>query len=339
MADSRKPTMTDVAREAGVSLATVDRVLNGRGGVAPAKAGRVLTVAKRLRLDRSLVPTPSRTLRVAVLIQPPANPFHADLRAGIQFAARLYGDLNLQFLVHHIDPRDPARTAATVAAQAGRCEAMILAGPDDPRVAAAVRARAVQIPVVTMADDIPGSGRAAFVGPDNRQAGRIAGDLIGRQLGPEGGHVIMLIGRADIRGHRERESGIRAVLAEHYPATTVSAVLESGEDPDRAGLLVTRALATDPAVRCIYVGTTGARGIAAAVVRAGARPRTAIVVHELTEARRALLRRRAIDAVIDQNPALEARVAIETVARLLGRLDGAPSSTRTEIRIYTPENA
>ena len=46
-----------------------------------------------------------------MLIQPPVNAFHADLRAGIQFAARLYSDLNLQFLVHHIDPKDPARTA------------------------------------------------------------------------------------------------------------------------------------------------------------------------------------------------------------------------------------
>ena len=65
----------------------------------------------------------------------------------------------------------------------------------------------------------------------------------------------------------------------------------------------------------------------------------AIVVHELTESRRSLLRQRAIDAVIDQNPALEARVAVETVARLLGRMEGEPTSTLTEIRIYMPENA
>ncbi len=339
MAGGRKPTMTDVAREAGVSLATVDRVLNGRGGVAPAKAGRILTAAKRLGLDRALAAPPGRTLRVAVLIQPPANAFHADLRAGIQLAARLYHDLNLQFLVHHIDPRDPARTAAMVVEQGARCDAMILSGPDDARVAAAVRGRAAQIPIVTMADDVPESGRAAFVGPDDRQAGRIAGDLFGRLVGREGGNVLMVIGSVDIRGHRERVKGLRAVLARFYPQTTVGAVVASGEDADRAGLLVTHALAADPLVRGICLGTTGAREVAAAVVRAGVRDRVAIVVHELTQSRRTLLRQREIDAVIDQNPALEARVAVETIARLLGRMEGEPASTRTEIRIYTPENA
>ncbi len=339
MAPSRKPTMTDVAREAGVSLATVDRVLNGRGGVTAAKAGRILTAAKRIGLDRSLVRPPERMLRVAVLIQAPVNQFHADLRAGIQFAARLYSDLNLQFLVHHIDPKDVARTAQIIAAHAGRCDAMILSGPDDPRVAAAIRERSAQIPVVTMADDVPDSGRAAFIGPDDRQAGRIAGDLIARLIGPAGGHVIMIVGGPDLFGHRERERGIRAVLAAYYPRTRVSEVYSSGEDPDRGALLVARALAADPQIRGIYLGTTGARAIAAVVERMGLRERIAFVVHELTESRRTLLRQRAIDAVIDQNPALEARLAVETAARLLGRLEGEPTSTRTEIRIYMPENA
>jgi LacI family transcriptional regulator len=101
-----KATMTDVAREAGVSLSTVDRVLNGRGGVAPEKANRILSAARALRLDRSLGHRPTRMLRVGVLIQSPANPFHAAVRQGIDMAARLHAELNLQFLVHHIDPND-----------------------------------------------------------------------------------------------------------------------------------------------------------------------------------------------------------------------------------------
>ena len=45
---ARKTTARDVAEAAGVSPATVDRVLNGRGGVSPDKEKRVLDWARRL---------------------------------------------------------------------------------------------------------------------------------------------------------------------------------------------------------------------------------------------------------------------------------------------------
>ena len=43
-----KPTVHDIAREAGVSLSTVDRVLNGRADVRPKNAERVLSAVKKL---------------------------------------------------------------------------------------------------------------------------------------------------------------------------------------------------------------------------------------------------------------------------------------------------
>jgi len=339
MVEARKPSMTDVAHEAGVSLSTVDRVLNGRGGVTPEKATRIYSAARRLKLDRSLAHRPSRVLRVAVLIQPPANPFHAALRQGIDVASRLHADLSLQFLVHHVDPNNPARIAAQIRAQAASCDGLIVTSPDHPLVTAALREGSARIPVVTLSDDVADSGRAAHVGPDDVRAGRTAGDLMGRLLRPQGGHVVMIIGLAGLRGHREREAGFRSVLAQFYPETTISEVIESREEQDRAGLIAHRALVADPGVRGIYLCTTGAQELVRSLQRLGQHGRVALIVHELTDSRRALLRQRAVDAVIDQNPALEAQVAVETIARLFGRMEGDPCSTVTDIRIYMPENA
>ncbi|WP_235919522.1 LacI family DNA-binding transcriptional regulator [Aureimonas psammosilenae] len=335
----RKATMADVAREAGVSPATVDRVLNGRGGVDTDKEARVLAAARRLRLDRALAVRPHRMLRVAVLIQAPRNPFHAALRTGLDTAARVYADLNIQFLVHHIDPNDPKSIAAIVARQTTETDGLIVTLPDEPRIMEAVGTAAATRPVVTLATDLPTSGRAAYVGPNDRRAGRVAGDLMGLFLRPQGGRVLLIAGRRDILGHRSREDGFRQILAERHPGIDVAPTAENGEDGERAGRIVLEALSADHAIRGIYHMSAGAQPVAAALRRLGRTASTAFVTHELTPDRRDLLRERAISAVIDQQPELEARIALETMARLLGRLDGAAESVETGFAIHMPENA
>jgi hypothetical protein len=89
-------------------------VLNDRGGVAPEKEARVLSAARRLKVDRNLNRRYARVLRIAVLIQSAANPFHEALRAGFASASRAYADLSLQFLIQHILPGDAGGIAATV---------------------------------------------------------------------------------------------------------------------------------------------------------------------------------------------------------------------------------
>ena len=86
--------------------------------------------------------------------------------------------------------------------------------------------------MVTLADDVADSGRHAYVGPDDRRAGRVAGDLMGRLLRPTGGHVLMIAGLHNMAGHREREAGFRSVLGEHHQGCRISAVLESHEDAE-----------------------------------------------------------------------------------------------------------
>ncbi len=335
----RKTTMADVAREAGVSPATVDRVLNGRGGVETDKERRVLEAARRLKLDRALTVRPRRMLRVGVFLQAPDNPFHAALGEGVRRAARLHAELNIQCLVHHIDPNDPKAVAGTLARQGAAFDGLILTLPDEPRIAEAVAGLAASRPVVTLATDLPTSGRAACIGPDERRAGRLAGDLMGLFLRPREGRVLLIAGRSDIAGQRARAEGFREILAERHPGVTISCIRESGEDAGRAGRIVLEALTQDRGLRGIYHMTAGAKPVVEVLRRLGRTADTVFVTHELTEDRRALLLAREIAAVIDQQPELEARIAVETMARLLGRLDGVPGSVETRFVLHLPENA
>lgn len=335
-----KSTALDVARAAGVSLSTVDRVLNGRGGVAPEKERRVLDWARRLRLDRALDHRAARTLRIAVLVQPPDNPFHAALQAAFEAANRDARHFNLKFGISHIDPRKPSRTARLIAELNTRHDGLVLCSPHDERVAAALAMVSREgKPVVALATDIRGGERHIYVGPDNWKAGRVAGDLMGRLLGPAGGDLVMIAGMLSMIGHEEREMGFRSVLRERYPNCRLLEVMQSLELGGRAGDLVYRALRANPGIRGIYNASAGARPVVEAIHALGRGGDVVFITHELTEERRVLLREGKIDAIIDQNPDLEVRTALEWLAGHFGRLEIPPRSTITPVQIHMIENS
>ena len=91
---TRRTTMSDVAREAAVSLMTVSRVLNGKGDVSSETRRRVLDVIARLDyrpsgVARSLVTQRTRT--IGLVVPDNANPFFSEVARGVEHAAYAQG--------------------------------------------------------------------------------------------------------------------------------------------------------------------------------------------------------------------------------------------------------
>ncbi|MUZ75412.1 substrate-binding domain-containing protein [Agrobacterium vitis] len=334
-----KPTARDLATAAGVSLSTVDRVLNGRGGVSDDKERRVLLWARKLKINRLLDQQAARTLHVAVLLQSRVNPYHAALQDGFEAANRDRAQYNLQFQVHHIDPSRPGATAMLITALSARCDALVIVSPQNDEIAATLKAfgRGGK-PVLTLATDLRNTERLAYVGADNRKAGRLAGDLMGRLLGKEGGEIVVISGMLSMIGHEEREMGFRAVLRERHPSCHVAEVLESMERGERAGDLVFNALRTNARIRGIYNVSAGAQPVVDAMKALNKVHDVVFITHELTGDRRTLLRQGLIDAILDQNPALEVRTAIEVLAAHFGRREEPPVSLMTATSIFMIES-
>ncbi|CAH0275096.1 hypothetical protein SRABI05_03621 [Agrobacterium fabrum] len=103
--------------------------------------------------------------------------------------------------------------------------------------------------------------------------------------------------------------------------------------------MVEIAFRDDPGLRGIYHLSAGAVPIVSTLQRLGRIDDTVVITHELTPDRRMLLKSRKINAVIDQKPLLEARLAVETISKLLGRLPGDGLSIATDIQIFLSENA
>lgn len=335
---TRKITAQDVASEAGVSASTVDRVLNGRGGVSKAKEQRVYAAARRLKLDRSLNPREARTLRVAAFIQPPSNPFHAALKHAIERENRGPNPFNIQIRVFHVDPGRPSETARMVQQAGTAHDALMVCVAHGDRLARALGGFiATGKPVVALATDIRCPG-AIYVGPDNYRSGRLAGELMGRLLGRGGGDVIVIAGQLAMIGQQERHAGFRDVLHERHAHCAVTTLHESGERGHVAGDLVQRALRLNPRIGGIYNSSAGAGPVVDALRRAGRLDDVVFITHELTEATKSLLESGAVDVLIDQNPTIEIGAALGAIAGAFGRLDPAPGQTVTPVTIFTREN-
>lgn len=334
----RKPTLRDVARLTGLSSATVDRVINHRGGVDADKEERVLRAARELGLDRRLDFTHRQIRRITVMLQPPENPFHAELRLGFDAARKLVAALNIQVAIVQTRIDQPQETARRIRALPGRADGLIIAAQEHPEIASALMSVRAAVPAITVASDIEASGRLAFIGPDDARSGRIAADLMGLFLGHEGGAVLVVAGHFELAGQRARARGFESLLSARYPACRIARVVETGEDFDTTAARVHEALSQDPAIRGIYHMSLGTVGIVDAIDRLGRRDRIQVITHELTPNRRRLLRQRRLHAVLDQDPHLEARLAVEAMARHFGRLEGTISSVHTAVQIFMPES-
>jgi LacI family transcriptional regulator len=84
--------------------------------------------------------------------------------------------------------------------------------------------------------------------------------------------------------------------------------------------------------------STGNRAIAAALDALGRGLATIMITHELTPARRELLKRGLVDAIIDQHPDLEEQTAVEVLAHHFGRLEAPPTRLMTPFTIFFREN-
>lgn len=121
-------TIKDVARVAGVSVATVSRALNGAENVLPDTRQRIVEVARELRYSpsgaaRSLITR--RTDTIGALLPDLHGEFFSELIRGIDQAARARG-LHLLLSSSHDDANE---AAAALRAMNGRVDGLIVMSP------------------------------------------------------------------------------------------------------------------------------------------------------------------------------------------------------------------
>ena len=337
-----RATLSDVAREADVSLATVDRVLNKRTGVHARSIAQVQQAVERLnyRPDpaaaRLARPHPHR---VSFLLPSGNNTFIEMLREQITGSSGWMEDHRVSAQTHQVDVFEPQRLARRILALRGQCDTAVVMALDHPLVQAAIDKLVAQgIAVITLVSDVPKSQRRHFVGIDNVAAGRTAGTLVGRFSGRAKGEVGVIVGSLSLRDHAERSLGFSQVMAAEYPGLRVLPPIEGKDDPKLARQLSARLLAAHPKLVALYSVGAGNPGISATLKASGRAGKIVFVGHELTPAARADLLDGTMAAVINQDAGHEIRSALRLAISRLTREPVHADQERIRIDIYLKDN-
>ncbi len=308
--------LTDVAREAGVSSATVDRVLHNRAGVRARTREIVLETAARLGYISNESASPfahERHVNLDFILPAGTNPFIADLLGFIREHGAYHPNIDVR--IQSIEGFNPDTLANALYDLIGKTQGVGIMAIDHPTVREAVRALVAEgIHVATLVSDIANVPRTAYIGIDNRAAGRLAGHLLGRFLGRGAkGKVAIFAGSLSYRGHEEREMGFRNIIADEFPKLEIVELREMRDDREKAFEEATGLLERHKDLAGIYNIGAGNQGIARALENQGRAGDVIFISHDLTSHHRQLLLNNTIDAVIDQNPRVEAREAVSTL--------------------------
>lgn len=331
-----KPTVHDIAREAGVSLATVDRVLNARAGVRETTVARVQDAIRSLGYVRDLSAANlarGREYRFAVILPAEHSQFVATLRAGLQgLNVASVSDRTSVKLIQapSQDPHAFARTLQGI--DASRFDGIAIMAPETPVVRdAVVRLKAAGLAVIALVSDLPNSGPDHFVGVDSVAAGSTAAVLMGRFLPGNAGKVLVVSSSMLARDSLERRLGFDRLMAERFPSVQILPSLEAHDDPDRMARIVAGAFAAHPGIAGVYSLASGNSALLSALRTTGRLRDLVVIAHELTPNNRAALEAFEIDAVITQNVGHLVRSAIRV---LRAKCDGAAiMQSQEQIRI------
>ncbi|RPF26861.1 LacI family transcriptional regulator [Georgenia muralis] len=227
----RTTTLSDVAREAGVSLATASRAINGSTNrtVGPALRERVLAAAARLHYSpdaNAQAMARGRTTSLGLIVHDIADPYFSAIAAGVTRAAEAAGLSVVLTSTEH----DPAREVSFVELlRRQRVRAIVVTGGrrDDPEGTAALRAalegfQAAGGSVALVSQPLEGMSTVVV---DNREG---AADLARHLHGIGYRRFAVVAGPVDHLTSRDRLSGFREALDELGAPLADGAVVHSG---------------------------------------------------------------------------------------------------------------
>ncbi|MBM7046804.1 MULTISPECIES: LacI family DNA-binding transcriptional regulator [Rhizobium] len=290
----RRPTISDLAKASGVSVATIDRVLNGRHRVREETARRVYEAAQEIGyhavgLLRQRVFEDLPQYRLGFVLQKPVQSFYQTFAKEIVVAAQAVTTARITPQVDFVAASTPTAIVEKLKAMAARSQAIALVAPDYPAVTAAIEELKERgIPIFSLLSDFSTGVRQGYIGVDNRKVGRTAAWIIARSA-RRPGKVACFVGSHRFHGHELREIGFRSYFRENAPEFEVLDTLINLDTPEITHEATLNLLQKHPDLIGFYVCGGGMEGAISAIREERLAGKLIAVVNELTPDSKAAL--------------------------------------------------
>ncbi|HSA81148.1 MAG TPA: LacI family DNA-binding transcriptional regulator [Geminicoccaceae bacterium] len=258
-----RPTIADLARAANVSISTVDRLLNGRDPVRRPTAERVLKAAEEIGFyatgairQRLGTDKPERTL--GFILQKRAKPFYRLLGDALAGATTTSAAIRGHPVIDFLEEITPTAVSDRLLRLGKRTDAVALVAADHPHVTNAIdQLRAAKVPVFALISDLTASGRAGYIGLDNRKVGRTAAWTMANFC-KHPGEIGIFVGSHRFLCQELCEMSFRYYFRENAPEFRLLEPLTSLEDARLAHESTLDFLKRKPDLVGIYVAGGGA---------------------------------------------------------------------------------
>lgn len=329
-----RPTIRDLAEAAGVSVATVNRILAGAANVRQPTRDLVQDAAARIgfyglgAIQGRIAATRPR-YRFGVLLLQAHRQFYQALARALRAAAAACADAEIDLRIEFLDDLTPQNTAARARALAAECQALCITSAVHPVLSQAISdIQAGGVPVFALVGQLSATGQVHYVGLDNWKVGRTAAWFFDQGC-RRPGKIGILMGNPRYRNQEMNEAGFRSYFREHGTDLTLLEPQSTHESAAVAQELTEALLQAHPDLVGLYVSGGGISG-ALTALRAGPAPgRIVTVGYDLMDVTRAGLLDGTLTVVIAHPLERLARAAVGGMVAAVGAR--TPGANHTEV--------
>lgn len=338
-----RPTAKDLAKAAGVSLATVDRVLNERPHVSKKTAQRVAEAIDKIGFVRNLAAVnlaKNKVYRFRFVFPAKGDQYLTELQRQVEEVDdALKSDMTLIDTIQ-LPMSDPHQVANYLTAiEPEEVDGIAIMAPESPQVRDAMaRLNERGINVVQFLSGQEKLENLDFIGVDNFAAGATAGRIIGRFLNGVSGKVMVVAETMQSLDSIQRRLGFDSILNAKFPNLTALPSLETHGDEGRTARTMSRTFTHQAGIVAVYVMSSEARIPVLQLAEHGDLSALTVVVHERTPFSEDALRQEKIDAIIAQNPGHAVRSAARIMRARSDHREPMASQEKIRIEILLKEN-